>query len=120
MLRYEDVARIYFLEAVGCRLVKIGYSLDVLRRVSAIAVSCPVELRLRALLPGGPSDERELHRRFAADRSHGEWFRITPAIAALMAEHKVDQVLRFNAAAPPVAKRAVRPSRYEWSRDAVI
>ena len=70
---------VYFFRAGD--LVKIGYSRrDVQARLRACQTGSPVSLTLWHTVPGGPDVERELHQRFAADRQHGEWFRISDAI----------------------------------------
>lgn len=43
-------------------------------RLRGIQGMCPVPLRIVRVIAGGERLERELHRRFAAYRMHGEWF----------------------------------------------
>lgn len=66
---------IYFIQAVGINLVKIGRTKKpIAERLAALQISSPVHLELLATMPGGKSVERSLHRQFAYARSHGEWF----------------------------------------------
>lgn len=67
---------VYFIRA-SSGPIKIGSSLDPRARLRALQIGSPVRLRLMAVVPCSPAQvqEMELHRRFGALRSHGEWFR---------------------------------------------
>lgn len=67
--------RVYFVEAVGLDLIKIGVASDVDARFSALQSGSPVPLRLLGTVPGDRKLERLFHGLFAAHRTHGEWFR---------------------------------------------
>lgn len=72
---------IYFIEAVGLDRMKIGTTRrDVAKRVKGIETMCPCPIRLLRVMGGDHSEERALHTRFTAHRSHGEWF-VLSAIA---------------------------------------
>lgn len=73
---------IYFVQGENFGPVKIGYTsaLDARDRLSQLQTGSPVRLVLAAQRPGSHHDERELHRRFAQHRLHGEWFTPTGAI----------------------------------------
>lgn len=73
---------VYFVEAVGTDLVKIGFSRDLARRFSALQAHGGATLRLLAAVPGTEKRERAIHKRFAGDRAHGEWFKRTPQLSA--------------------------------------
>jgi hypothetical protein len=60
-------------------LVKIGTSVNIAVRLEALRPE-----RLLAVEMGGRQIEAARHRQFAADRNHGEWFRVTPELAAHM------------------------------------
>lgn len=75
----------YFIEATGTGLVKIGYATNLAARFSALQTSSPVKLKLLGSVEGGAEVEGELHFRFAAHRSHGEWFRRCEEIDAVIA-----------------------------------
>lgn len=74
----------YFVRA-ETGLIKIGVAADVAKRVSALRTSSPVPLELLAQTRGGRELEADYHERFAAHRSHGEWFAPAPAILAEIA-----------------------------------
>lgn len=66
---------IYFVRAVTLDLVKIGVTDDAVKRMRALATTSPDALALLGIMAGSVAKERLLHERFAANRSHGEWFR---------------------------------------------
>ena len=71
-----------FVYAIQCgEFVKIGFTTDPPRRVETIATSSPYETRLLAVMRGTVRDERAQHRRFAAWRVKGEWFRLADDLA---------------------------------------
>lgn len=60
---YRDrdlTSRIYFIEAVGTGLIKIGYALNVDTRLRTLATSSAVPLQLLGTIEGGPTKEAEL------------------------------------------------------------
>lgn len=78
---------VYFVEAKSVGLVKIGVADDPRARFRSLVTMSPVPLMLRALRPGDRQTESETHRRFAEERSHGEWFKITSRIQREMRSH---------------------------------
>lgn len=61
-----------------CKLadhVKIGFSTDVESRIASLQTSAPTPIHLLITFPSTQVIERELHKRFAAQRTKGEWFR---------------------------------------------
>ena len=77
---------VYFATAGG--YMKIGYSADPIARVGTVTTNGarPADLpratpaTLLGWVPGKRAEESALHRRFAADRIAGEWFRIDPDV----------------------------------------
>jgi hypothetical protein len=65
--------------------IKIGVSIAPLERLATMQMGCPIPLRILALVEGGTGLEKEYHRRFTEDRSHGEWFHRSPEILAEIA-----------------------------------
>jgi hypothetical protein len=65
---------VVYLIAAG-EMVKIGFSADLGARFAALQTTSPVKLELLASIPGTYATERDLHVRFATQRSHGEWFK---------------------------------------------
>lgn len=67
---------IYFIEAVGAGLVKIGFTeRDAESRMRELQTASPHRLRLLTTMSGTASDEAELHAALAHLRVSGEWFR---------------------------------------------
>ena len=81
---------IYFVACDG--FIKIGVADCVLRRVDCIRGMIPLELIGLGFIHEPDNrymtrNERALHRRFAAHRHRGEWFRDHPEIRAYIQEH---------------------------------
>ena len=65
---------IYFIQAVGGGLIKIGKADDPAKRLAEIQRHSPVMLRIVATIKGEHEKERQLHQQFAGARHHREWF----------------------------------------------
>jgi hypothetical protein len=70
----EPTEFVYVMGSTGSQTVKIGRSVDPKRRLAQIQTMSPVPLELLALHVGDHEVETYLHRRFAIQRTHGEWF----------------------------------------------
>lgn len=70
---------IYAIRAKRTAYVKIGYAVDSRKRLEGLQTGCPHELELEWELEGPQSAEQELHKKLAAYRHRGEWFRIGAA-----------------------------------------
>lgn len=76
---------VYFIRAIGGHgPIKIGESDSVPERLALLSSSSPFPLEVLATLPGGSSEERQLHGVFAPVRLHGEWFEPTASLLALV------------------------------------
>ncbi|MCY1218447.1 hypothetical protein D9M72_303960 [compost metagenome] len=73
---------VYFIKSAG--LVKIGFSSDVLSRLSNLRVGCPVDSKLVAAIPGTEDTELYFHKMFAKLRERGEWFRAEGMLAEML------------------------------------
>lgn len=76
---------VYFIGCKEVGRVKIGFSEAAEVGLAHLQCGSPVDLVLLATMPGTEDDERELHKRFAACRLHGEWFERTAEIEAEIA-----------------------------------
>ncbi len=76
----HDTAGVYVIQCVP-GMVKIGRAHNIAERMRELQTGCPFELKLLAVLSTNPDDESSLHRRFARDRRHGEWFALSPELA---------------------------------------
>lgn len=70
---YEHVCKVYFVEAVGMDLIKIGYTVDPVKRFTAMLTMSPAPLSLLGSMWGGPRREGEIHALLDEFRVHGEW-----------------------------------------------
>lgn len=99
---------VYFIQGEATGLIKIGFARDPIARLRELQCGSPDKLRLLRTIPGGYALERELHLRFAALRSHCEWFRVGNDLAAFL------QAPIYREALPPqvdpgLASRFHRP-----------
>jgi len=78
-------AWVYFIEAEGTGLVKIGFAKDPKRRLYDLSTMSPVPLVLLATIPGGRERETQLHRMLDDFRHHGEWFHRSKMVDDLIA-----------------------------------
>jgi Meiotically up-regulated gene 113 len=76
----EENCRVYFVEAVGTDMIKIGYAMNIDTRMRSLLTASAVPLRLVATLRGGPILEGRLHIQLAEHRAHGEWFHRCPTL----------------------------------------
>lgn len=73
--------QIYFIEAVGTGLVKIGFTNRwVSQRLRELQTTSPHHLQLLHAFEGTAGDERAAHVKFAKLHHRGEWFRFEAAI----------------------------------------
>lgn len=80
----QNESWVYFIESKDSGLVKIGYSKRPKDRFNAIKTMSPEHLNLIGVIPGGKSEEAELHKKFERHREHGEWFRKVPELATFI------------------------------------
>ena len=69
---------VYFIEAIGLGLVKIGKAAKLENRWIQLRNGTPHPLRLLKALPGYSGEERWVHALFNAYRVKGEWFEHPP------------------------------------------
>lgn len=95
---------IYFLLKESNGLVKIGYTENYHERLRSLTVDHG-KLTLLALKSGTRRDEKDIHRAFASDHSHAEWFKLSASLRQYIED--VEQV-----ELPPAPKlHAVRLSK---------
>lgn len=96
--RSSSRAKCYFI-GVEDGPIKIGYSVDVQSRFSAIQSCSPVRLKIFAVASGGEAREEAYHYQFHEHRLHGEWFSRTPEIEA--------EITRLNIQTQTIAQSGV-------------
>ena len=77
---------VYFVQEWACpdEPIKIGFSADPAGRLRLLRLKTGLHLDVLALLPAQLQTERDLHKRFAADRIRGEWFRPTEELRGVV------------------------------------
>src|SRR4051812_4992089 len=69
---------IYFIKPIGwAGPIKIGFSIRPLVRIQPIQANSPIPLEIIGQTPGSMADEWYLHRCFADQFSHAEWFHVS-------------------------------------------
>lgn len=98
---------VYFITAREVGKVKIGCAYDPAQRLERMQGGSPCKLVLEALLKGSYAEERQIHKLFADERLHGEWFVITEEIEKAIAANRVgrapnkEEMARLMPAKPP-------------------
>lgn len=98
----QPESQVYFLLAPTVGVVKIGCSIDIVRRLGEIRLISPVILELIGTVPGGFNVEAAYHKRWAQLRQHGEWFTATDE---LLQHLWADSLTSLWDAALPAARR---------------
>ena len=87
LITYPEGSVVYFVGAdEGSGAVKIGWSTDLKKRMSALNTGSSRALTLLAWVRGGRVVEAHFHKAFKASRVNGEWFKRTPDLVALIAD----------------------------------
>jgi len=78
--------KIYFIQSEIGGPIKIGWAYvdGIQSRFETIQSMNPFRLKILATLEGNIQLEHKLHKRFASDRLHGEWFNSSPAIMSFI------------------------------------
>lgn len=79
--------KVYFIGSTGGG-VKIGYSTSPHGRLASLQAGSFHKLSVLGMMPGERHVEGWLHRHFAKDRVHSEWFKLTKRLRAFIAEHR--------------------------------
>lgn len=78
--RATRMGHVYAVHDRAARLVKIGFTKQLARRLNAIRTGSGRTLTIVTTFRGSRDDERALHERFGRHRIEGEWFKATPAV----------------------------------------
>ncbi len=69
------MGKIYFIQQNDNGPIKIGYTNnDIASRLYELQSANPVKLKILGSFPGGPKDEKEIHKKFKKYKLLGEWF----------------------------------------------
>lgn len=109
---------IYFAQALISLRVKIGHTeQNVTKRVSELQIGSPEPLDLLGFIEGDRTDEKRLHKRFAAHHVHGEWFELGPALAEALREFGLTPFTRSN---PPAYPYVAEWDTSRWSEEMLM
>jgi hypothetical protein len=93
---------IYYILSGETGRIKIGFTKgDPGKRLRALQTGSPTQIGIIAVHPGTPELEKRLHRQFAADRVHGEWFDFSDELLAHVAETCALTIAIFDGAGQP-------------------
>jgi hypothetical protein len=93
---------VYFVRNEALRAIKVGYSTNVIGRLSSIQTDSPVEVYLIGWIPGSERLETAIHDALWQHRMRGEWFQDNAHVNALARD-----LLRLPAGHLDYAKSAV-------------
>jgi hypothetical protein len=78
---------IYFVEAVGVGLIKIGVTGSLPERMRTLRAMSPVPLRCLGVMEGGIAEEEYMHGIFGHVCSHDEWFWPVPPLKRFITDN---------------------------------
>jgi hypothetical protein len=95
-----DVRHVYFIEAEGLDMVKIGFANDARARLRDLQCASPVRLILKGVYrtDDAAALEAGYHERYAHLRQHGEWFRYDDDLRRLANDAFEPEDTRFTLA----------------------
>lgn len=94
MMHGPKTPGVYFVQEADNGAIKIGYADWPKKRLKELQVGNPRELRIIGLLlTDDHREESRMHRRFAAHRLRGEWFRPAPELVEFI-DNMVARYLR--------------------------
>jgi hypothetical protein len=83
--RLEGSSTVYFIEAVGLNLIKIGFTARPMRRrFGALCAASAAPLNVLGVMDGHVGTERGLHKRFRHLWDHAEWFRADDGLRTIL------------------------------------
>lgn len=77
---------VYFIEAIGQGAVKIGWAINVKKRLAHHQIGCPIELRIMTVAPATLGHEGALQSKFSHLCIRGEWYRFEGELRHLINE----------------------------------
>lgn len=93
---------VYFAYSGG--LVKIGHSIIARNRLAELTAASALPVTMVLLVPGTDADERKFHTRFADDREHHEWFRLSKKMRDF-----------FNARLCPIGRASLKRAEADFA-----
>ena len=78
---------VYFVQGPPKTPIKIGTTIDLSLRLCGLQNGNGFDVHVLGWIPGGRDEEQRIHRLFADDRKHGEWFRPSKALVSFIEEN---------------------------------
>jgi hypothetical protein len=82
---------VYFVQMDRIGPIKIGFSVNVEKRLLSLQTASPYPLKLLCIIPGSEKLEKEIHYSFREMRMEGEWFLPHPFILK-----EIDMLIEIN------------------------
>lgn len=82
---FDAQGYIYFVQVA--KFIKIGFAVDVGKRIKALQAGCPFPMRLLGTMKGPAYIETRLHERFDNLRRNGEWFSAGKRLLSFIEKH---------------------------------
>lgn len=106
---------VYFIQSGNLGPIKIGYSNNVKKRLSALRSGSPYELSVIGIIEGGREKEKELHEKFKEKRiaQNCEWFESCDEIIGFINSNKIKteaaliKVRKFKKKAKKFSKESI-------------
>jgi hypothetical protein len=84
--RAKTIGAVVYFVAVANK-IKIGFALDLARRLPELQMGCPDHYTIIGVMPGSQATEKALHARFIKSHYRGEWFIFTKEISDFIREN---------------------------------
>jgi hypothetical protein len=78
---------VYFIEAIGVEMIKVGFTRDLPKRLADLKTALPIDLRVLTTMPGDRETEARIQAALAEHRVRGEWFRAHGVLSFLGMTH---------------------------------
>jgi hypothetical protein len=80
----RQLEAVYFLVDEAEHVVKVGRTVDTVRRLKELQTGSSKTMRFLGWIPGGARAERMLHDALADHHVRGEWYALTPEVRVLI------------------------------------
>lgn len=108
---------IYFIQRDDMGAIKIGRSIDPLKRLRELQTASPIKLTLLGMMDSEDSTETELHNRFKRLRIMGEWFDPGKALLRYIKRYSQKRKRESNIAKPDIRASWLTRKLIEEAKD---
>jgi hypothetical protein len=82
---------VYFIKAETYGAIKVGSSVDPIKRLTELQVSSPDDLELLGVVSGGINIEKRFHRLFRKQHLRGEWYKIEGTCSKILKRLRLEK-----------------------------